>query len=514
VGSIIEYKYKFTWEGSLSSDDWILQHDLFTVKEEFSFKPSAYYTPYTFSPGQIAWVSPKDVPVRKVKGDSAELEMENVPAFEAEDHMPPEENYKPSVRFFYIDSGIRTADKYWEDTGKLVYQFLADYIGNHKEVKEAAAQAIGSETDPEKKLRLLYARAQQIRNLSFERERTLEEQKKEHIKENEGIAQVLKRGYGDRSDINFLFVGMARAAGFEASPVLVSSREERFFAKEVLSLRQVDSEIAQVKLNGADIYLDPGTKYCPFGMLRWMQTSTTALKPEKKGASFVVTPSFSQDQAITRRSTKLTLDEGGTAKGEITVQFQGLEALEHRLAAVDSDDAGKKKDLEDELQAWLPPGALVKFQDAKGWESADEPLTVTFNVEIPSYGSVTGKRLLVPSYLFPPKQKDAFTHADRKYPLYFPYAFTELDIVNIKVPPGFSIETVPSQQDAKLPYAAYRSTSIVKDNQLRTERELLFNAIFVNMSKYPEVKDFFSKVHAGDEQQVVLRTGEAATAQR
>ena len=341
-----------------------------------------------------------------------------------------------------------------------------------------------------------------------------EELKKEKLKDNEGLKEILRRGYGDRSDITLLFAAMARAAGFDASILLVSSRKDRFFEKVVLSSRQLDSEIVQVNLGGKDIYLDPGTKYCPYGLLRWWRTSTMALKPGKKTAIFTVVPAFNYEKAQTRRNAVMALDDGGNLKGELTVQFQDLEALEHRLDASQEDQAGREKDLEEEARTWLPNTAIVKFKEAQGWEDTDKPLTAVFTVELPAYASVAGKRLLIPASLFQLKHRDAFNHPDRKYPLYFPYAFTELDTVRFKIPSGFSMESVPQQQDARLPYASYRSASQMENNELVTRRVLYFNVIFSDVPKFPELKEFFGKVQAGDEQQAVLKVGGSVNAQK
>ena len=55
------------------------------------------------------------------------------------------------------------------------------FIGNRKEISHAAAETIGNETDPEQKLRKLYARAQQIRNLSLSSVSEQERSKKRKI---------------------------------------------------------------------------------------------------------------------------------------------------------------------------------------------------------------------------------------------------------------------------------------------------------------------------------------------
>jgi len=504
VGSIVEYKYK---QKNFSSDNWILQHDLYTVREYFSFQPSHIDAALSWSGRNIT-----DKPPTKKSG-GWELEWQNVPGFQEEASMPPPENYKASIHFYYVRSDITNTEKFWETVGKELNEYYERYIGNRKEVKEAALEAIGSETDPEKKLRKLYDRAQQIRNTSYERQRTEQERKKEKIKENENLGDLLKRGYGDNEDITALFVGMARATGFDASLLLVSNRRDAFFSNKLLTLKGLGGRMALVKLNGHDVYLQPGVLFCPYGLLRWGNTATDALKFDKKGSSFLTVPPLTSDRSMTRRAANMSLDEEGALKGEIKVEFQGQEALEHRLDARDSDEAGKKNDLEDELKAWLPGGATVKLVDVQGWTSPNEPLVARLNVELPGYASAVGKRLLLPPLLFLPQQKDAFKHSDRKYPVYYPYAFTERDRIVIKLPAGYAPESVPQKQDVSLPYARYQSISVSDGKVLVSERALDFNAIFVQLAQYAELKNFMAKSQAGDEQQVVLHA-EVANAQK
>ena len=519
IGSIIEYKYRLQWEETLTTDNWTLQHDLFTVKENFSFKPfHGLVSGEDFEAGSnIAWVClhvTKDQMPHKTRGDQVELELENVRAFEPEEYMPPEDNYKPSVHFYYLNSEIKTADSYWDHLGKRWYEAIEKFIGNSKEARQAAMEAVGNETFPENKLRKLYARAQQIRNLSYEHERTEQEMKKENLKDNEGISQVFQRGYGDRWDIVRAFVAMARAAGFEASILRVSDRSDEFFVKEVLSSRQLAWEIADVKLNGEDIYLDPGTKYCPYGLLPWVETSTLALKLDKKNPTFVRIPSFTQEKALIKRRVAADLSPDGSLKAVVQVQFEGLEALDRRLDALEMDEAGRKQELEEEIESWLPSGAVVKLKNAQGWDATDDPLVANFSVEISSYASTAGKRIMAPSYLFQMKHKGAFSHSDRKYPVYFPYAFAEVDAVSIKLPAGYTMESTPQNQNATLPYARYQSVQQLDANQLTTQRALLVNGLFFDIDKYSEVKDFFNKVQAGDEQQAVLHVGGANSASK
>ncbi|HEY2497368.1 MAG TPA: DUF3857 domain-containing protein [Candidatus Angelobacter sp.] len=498
VGSIIEYKYRLK---NYSSEHWVLQHDLYTVREYLIFQPRHWGEAVAWSGRNL------DGPLPSKKSDGWELSLTNVPAFQPEASMPPETVYMPAVDFYYVRQNIKNADKFWEEIGKILNEFVERYIGNRKEIREAALQAIGGETDPEKKLRKLYARAQEVRNLSFERARTQEERKKEKIKDNQNLGDIVKRGYGDSEDITAFFVGMARAAGFNAQVLFASSRRDSFFSRKIPTLANLHDWIAVVNLNGNEVYLQPGVRFCPYGLMRWANTSTDALKFDKKGGTFVAVPPLQSDRSLTHRVAKMTLADDGSLNGEITVEFQGEEALEHRLDAINADSEGKKKDLEDELKVWLPAGAAVKMLTVQGWESPGEALTAHFSVEVPGYASSVGKRLLLPSLLFEPQQKDAFAHAGRKYPVYFSYPFTERDRVVIKLPSGYSLESVPPKQDVGIGYARYLTISVSDGKNLVSERALGFNAVLVPVEKYAELKDFMIRVQAGDGQQVVLKEG-------
>ena len=210
----------------------------------------------------------------------------------------------------------------------------------------------------------------------------------------------------------------------------------------------------------------------------------------------------------------MTLAEDGSLSGEITVQFQGGEALERRLDALETDEVGRKKSLEDELKSWLPSAAVANVTNITGWDGEDEPLVAQFQVEIPGYAAAAGKRLLLPPYLFQTKQKEAFKHADRKFPIYFAYAFSENDVIAVKIPAGYTVEGSPKDQEARLPFAAYQEVNTTTAGQLVAKRQLLFNGIYLEPTQYPQVRDFFNKVQSGDEQQAVLRVGGTASAQK
>lgn len=508
VGSIVEYKYKIGCPGIYLDNSWTVQHELYTLKEDFSMKPFGGLLEGFEKGHQIAILSLR-MPNHlrpKQQGDAYVLEVENMPPFEPEGYMPPEDDYKPEIRFFYGGLELDSSEKFWREAGRQWNDEAERFMARRGEISEEAKRLVANETDPMAMLRKLYARAQQIRNLSYERERTEQEEQKENLKPNENVGEVLAHGYGDRDDVNRLFVSLARAAGFDASILRVGDRSEKFFDRGLLSKRQLDSEIVMVNAGGHNLFLDPGTRFCPFGFVRWMRTSTLGLKLDKKGGTFIRVPAADFDRNTLRRSAEMALDASGSLKGTITVHYEGGEALERRLDALSTDEAGRRIELEEDAKDWLPKEASVKLVNVLGWEGSDDPLIATFAVELPAFAATAGKLLLMPTYLFQDRQGDAFKRADRKYPVYFPYAFGEEDTVAIQVPAGYAVESVPLRQSRSLGYANYLNETAFDGKQLLTHRVLDVNGIFFRVEIYPEVKDFFQKVQAGDEQRMVFHS--------
>ena len=510
VGSILEYRYKLDYPPNIIPQHvWDIQHDLYTLKEKFKLRAyvGAIQNVQGMTGISATYNLPPGIKLQR-KSEGYELSLDNMPAFQADAFMPPAEPYVYRVTFHYGQHSLAEAQKFWQSTGLTLYTTSEAFIGNHKEIREAAAQAIGTESDPEKKLRKLYARAQQIRNLTYERTRTEAEQKKEELKTNTSAVDVLERGYGTNADIAYLFAATARSAGFDTSVVMSSNRSEMTFDPNLLEDWQLAAPIVMVNIPGGKQYLlDPGTRFCPFGYLRWYRTATQALVLTKNGGVMVNVPLASQANAILERSADTAIDSNGTLNGEITVRYSGYRAMEKRIAALQTDEAGRKKDLEEQVKGWLPDGSMVELKTAQPWESSEEPLEAHFRVTIPSYASIAGKRLLAPSYLFRTSQKEAFAQKERKYPVYFHYAFAEIDNVKLKVPSGFRVENAPQQQDASLPYARYQNLVKVDGDRIATRRALLLGMNFFPMEKYQELKDFFNKVESGDEQQAVLQEG-------
>lgn len=509
VGSILEYRYTLHWDFYLLySTKWLVEHELFTRKAHFSLLPSLG------SGYNIRWLSmlpPSYGAPHQGKDGTVQLDVQNVPGIAKESYMPPEDEVTARVLFYYTTHALETPDQFWKRIGKELYEDSEDFIGRHKGVQEEAAAMYGAADPPEARLRKLYARVQQMRNLSYERSKTEAEEKRENLKENKTAADVLKHGYGSRRELNRLFAALARAAGSDAAVVRIAERDDNFFHLGLLDASQLTGEVVVVRNGAQDLYLDPSTPRCPFGLLSWEKTGVQGIKLNKDGGVFVVTPSPVAADALEQHRATLRLDEDGALTGTLQITYNGQDALVHRLEAMDTDEAGRRKAIEDEIKALLPSTAEVKLGQIAGLETSDGPVTAEATVEIPGFGTSAGRRLLLPLSLLQFSSRHPFSFAQRTNPVYFHYPFEERDEVDLELPAGYQVESLPAARNVAAAFGDYEISRDQQANHVRSHRHLLIGGVIFKPVYYADLRGFYDKVAAGDGEQVVVQHGQAAS---
>ena len=518
VGSIIEWKYAEFWDDFLRAPHWTVQEDLPQKHAKFAFIPISLKGIGEYVADEHGEVDDRVFyslqgladakAIKTLPTGRIEMDLKDIPAFQEEDFAPPSAVLKWRVNFYYGTSKMLKPQEFWKQQGKYWSKEVDKFIGHPDSA--VLRDVIAPSDSPEQKLRKIYAYVQKIKNLNYLHEKGgLEEILQKVSKEKRSVETVLHTQEGYRDEITRTFVGLARAAGLEAYEMKVADRDEVFFQVNVPNPLQLTSELAIAKVNGKEVFLDPGTPYCPFGLLPWRHTSTEGLRQMPGGgAEIAQTPGANYKDAISKRVARLALASDGSAHGQVAIGWTGVEALEHRLSGFKTDEAGRKKELEDEVRSMLPPGASVEQLQANGWDTPEAQLSATFKVTIPSFASATGKRLLVPSNLFQGAQRQPFAHGERKQPVYFDYPYYAIDDVKISFPATMKVENLPQNQPLKTDFSFYRVQRSNDSSSFSVTRDFAIGGIAFVQQDYPALKKFFEDVVTDDSESVVLTGGQ------
>jgi Domain of Unknown Function with PDB structure (DUF3857)/Transglutaminase-like superfamily len=510
VGSILEYYYTVDLpENFIFESHWILSDELFTERAKFTLLP--YTTDYDNTHVRWNWhLLPEGAKAPRQDPDKIiRLEVQNVPAFQTEDFMPPANELKSRVDFTYTDDfETKNADQYWRNYGKKLNHNVESFTGKQKAMEEAVAQIVSPADAPEVKLQKIYDRVQQMRNTSYELRKTEQEQEREKDKESSNVEDVWKKGFGNGGDLNRLFLGLARAAGLEAHAVYASQRSNYFFDPSIMDQNRLDSAFVVVKVNGKDIFCDPGVPFTPFGMLMWPETGTMGRQLDKDGGTWIRTMMTESSDSQTVRKADLTLSETGDLEGKLTVTFTGLEAMQRRLDERHEDDADRKKFLEDEVKEYIPAASEVELTNQPDWKSSTPPLVAEFKLKIPGWGSGAGRRMLLPVGVFGATEQHVFEHAERVHPIYFDFPSQKVDDVTISLPSGWRVGGLPPVQNQDEKAAVYTMKVDIGQGTIHLSRKLEMDLMLVDVKYYPSLRNFFQLVRTGDDEQIVLQPGD------
>jgi hypothetical protein len=509
VGGIIEYFYTVDFqEYYVFNSHWILSDDLFTKKAQFSLRRyQGTSVPFT-----LRWscqgLPPGVAPPQEGRDHVIRLEVNNVPAFQTEDYMPPVNELKSRVDFIY-EEGNPEKDQasFWKRIGKWRNDQLESFVGKQKAMAQAVTQIVSPNDPQDVKLRKIYDRVQNIRNTSYEVQKTAQEVKREKEKPAENVEEVWKRGYGNGVQLTWLFLGLARAAGFEAYGCWVSGRREYFFTPVTMQSAKLDSNVALVKLNGKDLFFDPGDEFTPYGMLPWVDTGVTGLRLDKDGGTWIHTTLPQASESRIERVGKLSLSDMGDLEGKLTVTYVGLEAMYRRLDQRHTDELARKKYLEEWVTSQIAVASEAELTNQPDWSSSETPLVAEFNLKIPAWAANAGKKVMIPAAIFTAGEKGLFEHANRVHPIYFEYPNQKTDDLTIELPQGWQVSSVPPPQNREGNVVAFTLKVEQLPGALRLTRKLSIDVLLLEQKYYTALRNVFQVVRTSDGEQIVLQPG-------
>jgi hypothetical protein len=509
-GTIIEYicrRQNSSLNVSLNwKNEFTVQSALYTRLGVFVCRPFP-------GPG-LAWRQhglPPGVTPEIQKDGSFQVEVHDFPGAKVEALIPPERLTKARLEFyrrFKPVAGSESASEYWNEIGKLWSKNVETFIGKKNSLEKVVAQTVAADDPPETKLRKLYDRAQQIRNLDYAADDTT--RKSPVLKPNETAEDALKHGYGTSQEINYVFVALARAAGFEAWSVAITPRGDDLFLPNLQDSWQLTADVVYVQLASLNRYVDPGDAFFPYDLLPWDMSESGGLRLQPDGGTLVTTTAPVSAGATLLRHADLELNADGSVSGKLAIDWTGQSGCLLRAQERDKSNLARDKTLADEVKSWLPADATFEVTSTTGWSSNSVPLHAEGTLRIPEYATGAGNRLLAPVTIFRASQTKDFQSATRVNQIYFSYPYQERDEISLKLPAAYSIEAMPRGEKTPKSLVEF-DLAVSKEGQaLHTRRLLVVDAYSFPVTAYPSLRKFFETVGSADEQQIVMESAQAS----
>jgi hypothetical protein len=525
VGSILEYRYDIRYDDNRqSSPYWEIQRPYFVHKAHYVFLPFKAFLPgiqnqtssyLVDERGRVAntliwWPKlPQGVTVKSDVAGNYSVDVTDVPASPNEEWMPPVQSFLYKVLFYY--KAATSGADFWVSESKLWSKDVDHFAEPSKTIKGAVDGLIApadSDTDKAKKL---YKAVQALDNTDYSRKKSDTELKQLKLKEAKHAEDTWKQKSGSSEDIAMLYLAMLRAAGLTAYPFKVVDRERDLFDTSYLSFGQLDDTLIVLSTGGKETVLDPGEKMCPFGTVNWRHSGAGGVRESAKGAVPEVSPTQVYPDNKTLHTGDVTLDAHGALAGTFRFAMIGQEALYWRQKALTNDLDEVKKQFDKSLESEFPDGVEAHIDSFTGLDDPDVNLVAIIKAK-GNLGSATSKRRILPGFFFETRGTHPFVAQEkRQQPVDMQYGSLITDQVTYHLPEGFAVEGAP--QDAKItwPDHAILVNKIVSaPGRITLARQLARNFTFARPDEYQDLRGFYQKLAAADQQQLVLTPAFAA----
>jgi hypothetical protein len=447
---------------------------------------------------------PTGVTLQTSVNGSYSVDVTDVPPIPDEEYMPPVNVFLYRLFFYY--KAQNDAAHFWPEDGKLWSKDVDRFADPSKAIKDAANGLIAPADSDLDKAKKLYDAVEALDNTDYSREKSASELKELKIKEIKNAKDTWEQKSGSSEDIAMLYLAMLRAAGLTAYAVKVVDRSGGLFDPSYLSLSQLDSTLVALSTGGKQILLDPGEKMCPFQTVNWRHSNAGGLGQSEQGVDFSVTPMQQYKENVIQRVGDVFLDAQGGITGHVNMVMTGQRALHWRQRALREDDGELKKEFDrDELEKYLPEGVEAHVDH---FLSMNDPYTNLMAVVTltGSLGTVTAKRMILPGYFFETRVREPFVNEEKRLiPVDMHYGDRVTDQVTYHLPDGMSVEGAPQDANFSWPgHALLVAKSVTQPTQIVIGQTLTVGFTLAKPEEYQDLRGFYQKVAAADQEQVVL----------
>jgi transglutaminase-like putative cysteine protease len=519
VGSILEYRYQIDYdENHFSSPMWEIQRHYFVHSAHYQFTPFKSFMPGSHEATSqylidgrgrtvntlIWWGNlPEGNKIESNAGGFYTVDVKDIPPIPDEEYMPPIDSFLYKVFFYYKSAG--NATDFWISEAKEWSKDVDKFAEQSKTIREAVAGLIAPTDKEEDKARKLYAAVQALDNTDYSRKKGESELKQLKLKEAKHVEDTWKQKSGDSEDIAMLYLAMARSAGLAAYAIKVVSRSRGVFDVTYMDLDQLNDTLVLLGIDGKPVLVDPGEKMCSFGTVNWRHSGTGGLRQSSEGPGYAATPQQAYAANSTKRTASLAIDAHGEVTGLIRIVTTGQESLKWRQRALEIDETELKKEYDKSLEGIVPDGVEAHVDHFLGIDDPDVVLMAVANVK-GTLGTSTSKRLLLPGTFFESRQRLSFVSAEKRQESVDMHYADRLDEeVTYRLPEGVVVEGAP--KDSQIPWqghAVYGLKTTTQPGVVTVNRQIVRAFSLAKPEEYQDLRSFYQKVTAADQQQLVL----------
>lgn len=424
------------------------------------------------------------------------ISKDNIPSLKTENHLDHIYNYAAVLKWElqftkFPNSPIENHSQSWEGVAKSIYNnrnFEGELNKSNYYSKDLENLLAGATGEVEKAGRIF----------EFVKSKVKWNKTLGYTADN-GVIKAYKEGVGNVADINLMLTSMLKTAGIEAYPVLVSTKNNGIpiFPTQ----KGFNYVVAGAKVNGDYFLMDATDPMASFNELPSRARNWNGRMLIDKENSVLV-DLMPQVQSLQRATINLQIGEDFSLRGKSLNQMDGLYAKSYRDKYLDI----KKEEYIGVLEKNKGNIEItnVAIENA---EKIGEEIKETYTFELQNGMEVINEKLYLKPLLFTAVSNNPFKEGERMFPVIFDFPSVENLTVNIMVPPGYEVESLPESSIYELNNGegTFKFLALQNGNFLRIESVLDLKNIVYSPQDYDSLKKFYSQMVEKHSELIVLK---------
>jgi len=483
VGSIIEYEYTipwipYEWEFQKSipvvwSELIMYQHDNFTYRKTFFG-----YEPLSVNE-KSRWIA------------------KDLPAFRSEPYMNSRDNYITKFEFDVIKVFYTQYSTTWDKVNETLTKD-EDFGGRLKTAS------------------FLNTKAKQIKEYdisNLQKAKRAYELVKSNITWDERYRKYAykplsnafnREKNGSSADINLTLVALLKRIGFDAYPVVLSTRKRGLISPYSPSLTKLNYVIAQVEIDGEKYLLDATEKLAPFGLLPERCINGDARIVDETNATWVKLET--KNKSLNTTYTSLDLSPDGELNGNISYKMSEYAAYDFRKNLEDYTSFDEYIEYKESSNA----GMMINDYEIENKDDIYLPVVTKYDVTLQNSTDVIGDNIYINPMLFQKMDDNPFKVDDRKYPVDYTYPHESTYILNLSIPEGYTVDKIPESAKVSLPNSKGGFLYSVSNtgNKIQITYKFNINDPIILSTEYKQLKEFYDHIIKKHSEMIILKKNE------
>ena len=498
-GSVIDIYYKLYIKKAENLPPMVFQEDIPVAKSELYVEyPRDYIFEnetrsfYPFKVSDMGMNIKDNITFMRFK-------IEDLPAFKAEKYITAPQDYLTRVDFALRQSPEYRYSISWNSIGRFfvnistVKNILEKNINTNQVIADSVMVAHEYNKLPAAKaLHKLLIEKVTANSIGF-------------IPNAKSVQALLNEGKGSVADVNMAYITLARLAGIDANPILISTRANGRVTKIEKPNPGLFNYLAiKVVIDDKTYLTSAADPFQPFGTLPAYCLNGEGMViniPSGGATSWIDLTNIGSSTELV--NIQVNIDPATQeALVKYHQEYSGYEA------------AGIRRKLQSEGKENIENGFKEQFD---GWEVASVEVTgqedleesVALDIEMVNYnlGDADAQTLYIPVNIDQRWQENPLKKQERQYDVDMNYPWTETYMMTIQVPEGYKVESLPESFVYRLPDQSAQFTFGTNNlgQTVKITSQIKFKKAVYKVQEYSAIREIMTNITGRFNEMIVLK---------